>query len=82
MAVADVDRKPLDVELLPGYEPWLSGRIGIAKDGPNRCDGRKLIDDGATADVAGVEDQIDAVESGKDLRPYEAVRIRNQAEDE
>ncbi len=68
MAMADVDGKILDVELQPGFEPWLTRNVGIAIDSSHRRDGRQLIDDRPAADVAGVQDQIDALESGEDLR--------------
>ena len=78
MAMADVDGKALDVEVLPRFEPWLSWRVGIAVHRSNRRDGRKLIDDRPAADIAGVQDQIDTLKGGENLRPQQAMRIRDQ----
>ena len=49
-----------------------------ARTGAISCE---LVEDLVAADVAGVQDQLDARERGVHVRPHQAVRVRDQADD-
>ena len=78
MAVTYVNGKSLDVHVDPRSQCGLAEVIGIAEDGMNRSNRAELDQDAAAADVTRMKNQIDALESPKDLGSYEAVRVRNQ----
>jgi len=81
MAVAHVDGKPLDVELQPSLEPWLARDISIAIDSQHWRDGRQLINDRSAADVTGMKDELDPLESCEQLRTNETVCVRYESDD-
>ena len=68
VAVADVDRYALDLDEQAAVEARFARRVGVAVDRANRRDGRQLDEDRLPADVAGVQNQIDAAKRREYLR--------------
>src|SRR6476469_1320990 len=75
-----MDAQPADRSLDHWLEERIVGRICIAEYRVDGCDRCELLEH-AVANVARMQDELDARECGKDVRPNEAVRIRDEADE-
>src|SRR5690349_3020178 len=80
VSVADVDAKTADRSFDGLLQPGIIGWISVSEYGIDWGDGRELLEN-AVAHVAGVKDQLDALENGEHIRPNEAVRVGDQADE-
>ena len=64
-----------------GLETGIARVVRVSVDRLNRRYDGKLVQNGMTAHVTGVEDQFYAFQRSKELRPNEPVRIRDQSDD-
>jgi hypothetical protein len=82
VAVAHMDCEPAHAKRALSGETRVLPVIDISRDGFDRGDLRQLPEDLLTADVARVDDEIDTRHRGPQLRPEEAVRVRDEADHE
>lgn len=71
IAVADVEGQPANLDVEPRNEPGLTRIVRIAENGSDGGDRRKLVNHRSPADVAGVQDELDTFERGKDLGTHQ-----------
>ena len=55
--------------------------VGISGDGVHWRDQRELIEHLVSANIAGVQNQLDAGEYGVQLRPDEPMRVRDESDE-
>jgi uncharacterized protein len=79
VAVADVDLNSLHIEIDRRIEAGLGGIVDISPHRVHRRDASQAAEHGGSANVAGVQDQLDALECGDGLGAQQAVGIRDQA---
>ena len=66
---------------IAGTEPRVARRVGVAVDRTHRRDQLELIENVVAADVARVENELDARQRRVHVGPHEAVRVGDQPDD-
>ena len=79
VAVADVQHEPRDRHGALAGERRVFRIVHVAGDGRDRRNLPQRLENPRSPDVTSVHDQIDAGKHRRDLRPHQAVRIRDQS---
>lgn len=79
VAVTHTDPQAVALSANSFAEAWVIGRVGVAEHGVHRRNHSELVEDLVTADVTGVENQLDSRQRFVNVRPQQTVRVGNQA---
>ena len=81
VSVTHVDRYATDSAHNFGREPRIARRVSITGHRAYRCDQTQLIEYRITAHVSRVQNQLDALQRGVDVRSHLAVRVGDEPDD-
>src|SRR5438874_9042844 len=78
--MTDVKGQSCQIQHNSGIETRLSNRVRVAKDGMDRRDRGKRVENRPAANVARMENHLNARKRVEDLGPHKTVRIRDETD--